>query len=132
MKLNRRARVRTVRGAAADPQAWPRVRIRLDVGPACAVGPGKVALLEAVERLGSLSVAARDLGMSYRRAWVLLDELNRSFDEPMAITAVGGRRGGGASITPRGLELVREYRALERAVARLATRRLRRFRERAA
>lgn len=111
---------------------WPRVRIRLDIAPACAVGPGKIALLEAVGKAGSLSVAARELGMSYRRAWMLLDDLNTAFEEPMATTAVGGMRGGGATVTARGHELIREFRALERAVTRLAARQMRSFRERAA
>ena len=132
MKMNRRFRRRTTGKSKRQAAVWPQVRIRVDLAPECAVGPGKIALLEAVGRAGSLSVAARELGMSYRRAWLLLDDLNRAFDMPMATTAVGGIRGGGATLTDRGRELIREFRALERAVTRLAARQMRSLRKRAA
>ena len=132
MKMNRKSRQGPAGMRASRVPGWPRVRIRVDIGPGCAVGPGKISLLEAVTKVGSLSLAARELGMSYRRAWLLLDELNRAFDEPVATTAVGGVRGGGATVTDRGLELIREYRVLERAVARLAVLKSRNFRRRAA
>jgi molybdate transport system regulatory protein len=106
----------------------PRVRIRVDFAPGCSVGPGKVLLLEAIEREGSLTLAARGLEMSYRRAWVLLDDLNRSFAAPMVETAVGGSGGGGASLTEAGYALVRWFRALERGTTRLAARHMRAFR----
>jgi len=96
------------------------VRIRVDLASGCSVGPGKVSLLEAIETKGSLTLAARSLAMSYRRAWNLLDDLNKSFAAPMVETAVGGRSGGGARLTESGRELIREFRALERGVARLA------------
>jgi len=77
-------------------------------------------LLEAIETKGSLTLAARSLAMSYRRAWNLLDDLNKSFAAPMVETAVGGRSGGGARLTESGRSLIREFRELERGVARLA------------
>ena len=98
----------------------PRVRIRVDLAPGCSVGPGKVSLLEAIETEGSLTLAARRLAMSYRRAWNLLDDLNRSFAAPMVETAVGGRSGGGARLTESGRALIRVFRDLERGAARLA------------
>jgi molybdate transport system regulatory protein len=98
----------------------PHVRIRLDLTPACSVGPGKVALLEAIERSGSISAAARAIGMSYRRAWVLVDELNASFTEPVTQSSVGGAGGGGVEVTEFGRELVDAYRKLERAVDAVA------------
>ncbi|HKU88658.1 MAG TPA: LysR family transcriptional regulator [Steroidobacteraceae bacterium] len=104
------------------PGDWPRVRIRIDFSSACAVGPGKIALLEAIARVGSLSVAARDLGMSYRRGWMLLSDLNNSFDRPVVTTAVGGLRGGGAQVTEFGQALVRGFRGLELAARKLADR----------
>jgi len=107
---------------------WPRVRIRIDFSGACALGPGKIALLEGIGRLGSLSLAARDLGMSYRRAWLLLSDLNNSFGEPAVTTAVGGIRGGGAQVTEFGRALVRGFRELELAAHRLADRHMRAFR----
>ena len=91
----------------------PTVRFRVDFATFCCVGPGKIALLETIDRTGSLSQAARDLGMSYRRAWQLLSSLNTSFREPVVVTATGGRGGGGARITPFGRELINRYRAFE-------------------
>jgi molybdate transport system regulatory protein len=98
----------------------PRVRIRVDLAPGCSLGPGKVSLLEAIEVEGSLTLAARRLEMSYRRAWNLLDDLNRSFAMPMVETAVGGRSGGGAQLTESGRALIHAFRELERGTARLA------------
>lgn len=94
--------------------------IRLDLAPDVRVGPGKVRLLELVAEQGSISGAGRAIGMSYRRAWLLLDELNRSFPEPVVDAARGGRRGGGAVLTPFGLRLVAAYRAIERGAAEAA------------
>ena len=92
----------------------PTVRLRVDFAPLCCVGPGKIALLEAIHRAGSLSQAARDLGMSYRRGWQLLWSLNTSFRVPAVVTSSGGRGGGGALVTPFGRELIRRYRVFER------------------
>jgi molybdate transport system regulatory protein len=108
------------------------VRIRVDFSEGCAVGPGKIELLEAIVRAGSLSVAARDIGMSYRRAWDLVDDLNQSFSTPLVTTMVGGTQGGGARLTAHGRELVRRFRALEVATRRLAARQMRSIGERAA
>ena len=93
------------------PNAQFRLRIRL--GETVAVGPGKIALLEAVAETGSISAAARGLGMSYRRAWLLIDEMNKSLREPAVETATGGTKGGGAALTARGEKLIRLYRAIE-------------------
>jgi molybdate transport system regulatory protein len=88
----------------------PVVRFRVDFARPCSVGPGKIALLEGIQRTGSLSQAARELGMSYRRAWLLLSSLNASFRVPVAVTATGGRGGGGARLTRFGRELISLYR----------------------
>lgn len=106
----------------------PRVRIRLDFAAGCSVGPGKVALLEAIDSEGSLTLAARRLAMSYRRAWNLLDDLNRSFSMSMVETAVGGEAGGGTKLTRSGRAMIRMFRDLERGAARIATPRMKRFR----
>jgi molybdate transport system regulatory protein len=91
-----------------------RVRLRLDFGGTGArLGPGKIDLLEAVGRTGSISAAGRAMGMSYRRAWLLVDAVNQMFDEPVVIAAAGGPHGGGAVLTPFGMALVRAFRALE-------------------
>jgi len=92
----------------------PTVRLRVDFATLCCVGPGKIALLEAIQRTGSLSQAARDLGMSYRRGWQLLSSVNTSFRVPVVVTATGGRGGGGVRVTPFGRKLIGCYRAFER------------------
>jgi molybdate transport system regulatory protein len=94
---------------AAD--ARPRLRILL--GEAIAVGPGKADLLATIATTGSISAAARAMGMSYRRAWLLANELNRAFCSPLIVSGVGGRRGGGAIVTDLGHEVLRRYRGME-------------------
>ena len=96
------------------------VRLRIDFAPTGSVGPGKIALLEAIEASGSLSRAARELGMSYRRAWGLLDDLNRALREPVASASVGGTGGGGAKLTKFGRALIAAYREVERIAANAA------------
>ena len=93
--------------------AKPSIRFRIDFGPAESIGPGKVALLERIDRSGSISQAARDLGMSYRRAWQLVDSLNGAFRAPLTTASTGGRHGGGATLTALGHQVVRTYRACE-------------------
>jgi molybdate transport system regulatory protein len=88
--------------------------IRVDLTPSCAIGPGKIQLLEVIDATGSISAAGRAMAMSYRRAWLLLDELNHIFAEPVATTTLGGRTGGGATLTPFGKRLVEGYRRMER------------------
>jgi molybdate transport system regulatory protein len=92
------------------------VRFRLDLSPGCSIGPGKIALLEEIARSGSLREAARQLKMSYRRAWLLLDDVNRSFTERVSAMSVGGAGGGGAQLTAFGKELVRRYRTTARRI----------------
>jgi len=89
-----------------------------------AIGPGKVALLEAIAQTGSITSSAKKLGMSYRRAWLLVDETNRCLVRPAVQTAAGGERGGGTALTPVGVELVRRYRALEHQTGLAVTRKL--------
>jgi molybdate transport system regulatory protein len=98
----------------------PRVQFRLRVSRAgdIAVGPGKVDLLEAIEAAGSITGAARSLGMSYRRAWLLVDMMNRCFRAPLVEAEAGGKRGGGAQLTRLGAEVIRRYRRIERDAAR--------------
>lgn len=87
--------------------------MRIRIGDVIALGPGKVALLEAVLGYGSISAAARSLGMSYRRAWLLIDELNRSLKSPATVSERGGQNGGGCTLTPVGDNIVRLYRDVE-------------------
>jgi molybdate transport system regulatory protein len=100
------------------------VRFRVDFSEACSLGPGKIDLLESIQRTGSLRQAAQALGMSYRRAWLLLDGLNRSFTEPASTASIGGQGGGGVTLTPFGLEIIRSYRAAAQAIESLAQREL--------
>lgn len=92
---------------------YPGLTLRVLGGAFAAMGPGKAELLERIGRNGSISAAAREMGMSYRRAWQLVDSLNAAFREPVVTTAVGGRRGGGARITPYGKGLVAAFRVME-------------------
>jgi molybdate transport system regulatory protein len=94
-----------------------RLSIRVDLASGARIGPGKVALLEAIARDGSISAGGRALRMSYRRAWELVEELNRSLGVPVVAAAAGGAKGGGARLTEAGSAVVAEYRALEQAAA---------------
>jgi molybdate transport system regulatory protein len=98
----------------------PRVQFRLRIsrGADIAIGPGKVDLLEAIAQTGSITAAARSLGMSYRRAWLLVDTMHRCFRRPVVEAAAGGRRGGGSRLTTLGNEVVRRYRRIEARAAK--------------
>jgi len=102
-----------------------RLTLRVDFGPSGSIGPGKIRLLEAVARTGSISQAGRTLGMSYRRAWLLIDDMNRCFRHAVISAKPGGAQGGGAVLTDFGAELVRDYRAIEAAAAGAAKKPLR-------
>jgi molybdate transport system regulatory protein len=86
---------------------------RIDFDGADSVGPGKIRLLELLRDTGSIAAAGRAMDMSYRRAWLLVDALNRSFREPVVATKLGGKAGGGAELTRFGAELVAHYRDME-------------------
>ena len=106
----------------------PLIRFRIDFGEHSTIGPGKVALLEGIKAHGSLSEAARSMGMSYRRAWLLLDSVNRSFVVPATVNTTGGRGGGGAEITAFGMLLIERYREVERKLNVIAGEHLREIR----
>lgn len=89
-----------------------RLRLRI-VHDQDVIGPGKIALLQAIQDTGSISAAARTLDMAFRRAWFLIETMNRMFHEPLVRTSVGGREGGGAELTPLGRELVARYHLME-------------------
>jgi molybdate transport system regulatory protein len=99
------------RTSATQPEV--RFRMRIRQADAIVLGPGKIALLEAVKKHGSISAAARSLAMSYRRAWLLMDELNRSLESPATVSEHGGQSGGGSVLTPVGEEVIRLYRDIE-------------------
>ena len=102
-----------------------RLTLRVDFGPSVSIGPGKIRLLEAICHTGSISQAGRTLGMSYRRAWLLIDDMNCCFRHAVIRAKPGGSQGGGAVLTEFGAALVRDYRAIEKAAAMAARRRLR-------
>ncbi|GLU33628.1 hypothetical protein Busp01_34700 [Trinickia caryophylli] len=87
--------------------------MRVHRGETVAIGPGKIALLEAIRTHGSISAAARSLDMSYRRAWLLVNELNSSLKSPATVSEQGGQSGGGCLLTDVGEEIVRLYREIE-------------------
>ncbi len=95
-----------------------RLKLRIRLCAFAALGPGKIALLQAVSHTGSISAAARDQGMSYRRAWLLLDEMNRALTQPVVQTQAGGSHGGGAQLTPAGERLIVLYRQIEEKAER--------------
>jgi molybdate transport system regulatory protein len=98
----------------------PRLTLRIDFAGDRAVGPGKIKLLEMIDKHGSISEAGRQLGMSYRRAWLLVDSLNRCFRNPVVASQQGGQQGGGASLTKLGHAVVQHYRAVESAAVKAA------------
>jgi molybdate transport system regulatory protein len=113
------------RRSPSGSSSSPGIRFRIDFHDRCSVGIGKITLLEAIARTGSLSQAARVIGMSYRRAWLLIDSMNADFDTPVISATVGGSGGGGAQLTSFGQELVQAYRKLEGCLTSLTTQHMR-------
>ena len=106
---------------------YPGLTLRILAERQPAMGPGKARLVAAIDTTGSISAAARSMGMSYRRAWQLVDALNESFSQPAVLTGTGGRRGGGAVVTALGKRLVVLYRAMENKASSAIAGDLRRF-----
>jgi molybdate transport system regulatory protein len=109
----------------ATQVATTRLTLRVDLGGDRAVGPGKIRLLEAIRDTGSITKAGIALGMSYRRAWLLVDDMNSCFREPVVAAQAGGSHGGGAALTPFGRRLIDQYRAIEAAAHSATAARLR-------
>lgn len=101
--------------------------LRIDFGAHGALGPGKIKLLEQIDRHGSISAAGRSMDMSYRRAWLLVEGINDMFDEPAVSTQHGGPHGGGAALTKFGQSLIEHYRDMEREAEAAVSHRLRVF-----
>ena len=97
-----------------------KLKLQLYCGDEIAMGPGKADLLEAIAREGSISGAGRAMGMSYRRAWLLVDTMNRNFKSPVVAAETGGTHGGGAAITDVGAQVIERYRRIEATAARAA------------
>jgi molybdate transport system regulatory protein len=92
----------------------PSLSVRIDLDTEGRIGPGKIQLLEKIDEFGSISAAGRAMDMSYKRAWDLVDEINRICRQPAVERQTGGKNGGGAVLTPFGTSLVARYRKIER------------------
>jgi molybdate transport system regulatory protein len=91
----------------------PGARLRIVVEPDIAIGPGKADILEGIRETGSIAAAGRRMGMSYKRAWLLVETMNRCFKHPLVEASKGGRAGGGARLTELGHEVLARYRRME-------------------
>lgn len=100
----------------------PAARIRITFEPDISLGPGKARLLEAIRDLGSIAAAGRRMGMSYKRAWLLVEQMNEAFRTPLVAAAKGGERGGGAALTRAGADVLKRYRRMEAATQRAVAR----------
>ena len=98
----------------------PSLSLRINLDPEGRIGPGKIELLEQIAASGSISAGARQMNMSYKRAWDLVEEMNRMFGKPVLDTQKGGQGGGGAQLTPTGQALVGRFRAIEQAATEAA------------
>ena len=101
-------------------KALPSLSVRIDIDAGGRIGPGKIELLETIHRSGSISAAGRAMEMSYKRAWDLVDEINRICRQAAVERQTGGKNGGGAVLTPFGLSLVARYRRIERTATNAA------------
>lgn len=112
-----------------DPAPLASIRIRIACGDEIAMGQGKADLLEAIAATGSIAAAGRHLGMSYRKAWLLVDEMNRCFAKPVVEAVKGGAKGGGARVTETGREALRQYRDIQALAKAAIEKELREFRK---
>ena len=126
--MTSRARVRPAAPGEVQPEGIPRgrprrrepvarFRLRVTAGEVIAIGPGKIDLLEAIAETRSITAAAKSIGMSYRRAWVLVDQINACLSQPAVDSAQGGEHGGGSRLTAGGEALVQRYRRIEARAA---------------
>ena len=121
MRQQPRKRTRRAAALSGADKRHAALTVRVDFGAWGYLGPGKVALMELISKHGSISAAGKEMGMSYRRAWLLVDEINRMFRAPLVETQMGGSGGGGARLTRLGRDVVGRYRAIEGAAATAAT-----------
>jgi molybdate transport system regulatory protein len=103
---------------------YPSLLVRVTLNAETQLGPGKAELLQAIDETGSIAAAGRQLGMSYKRAWYLIDTMNRYFREPLVVSTKGGKAGGGAQLTATGRDVVRSFRRIEAATAKAAAKQL--------
>jgi molybdate transport system regulatory protein len=103
----------------AAHSSGPVARLRVILGDAIAVGPGKADLLEGIRETGSIAAAGRRMGLSYKRAWLLIETMNACFKRPVIEAAKGGKAGGGARLTPFGEQLLARYRSMQAATEKV-------------
>jgi molybdate transport system regulatory protein len=104
-------------GTDTPRSAAPSLRIRILFGDEAMLGPGKADLLERIRDTGSIAAAGRSMAMSYKRAWMLVEEMNAAFRDPLVDSTRGGAKGGGARLTEAGAEVLANYRKLEEIMA---------------
>ena len=109
----------------SKPDLKPQIRILFR--KAIAMGPGKADLLRAIDRTGSISAAARQMEMSYRRAWLLVDTMNQAFKSPVVVTLTGGKAGGGAAVTEFGKDVLQRYSEMEKIASASVAKEIRQF-----
>jgi molybdate transport system regulatory protein len=119
--LSLRNAVSQRRNHGRQPMNGTRLSIRIDLENGDRIGPGKITLLEAIRDTGSISAGARKIGMSYRRAWLLVEQINTAFEGPSVAAAMGGPNGGGAVLTPVGERVIDIYRSIEKAARKSAS-----------
>jgi molybdate transport system regulatory protein len=110
-----------------DLLTYPFIKLRVILGPDTLVGPGKADLLQGIDETGSIAAAGRRMGMSYKRAWYLIDTMNAYFSEPVAVSTKGGPKGGGASLTPTGREVLQLFRRMQNKAERAVIHELRKL-----
>jgi molybdate transport system regulatory protein len=113
--------------ARKPPRQDLKPQIRIMFRKAIAMGPGKADLLRAIDETGSISAAARQMEMSYRRAWLLVDTMNQAFKSPVVVTLTGGKAGGGAAVTEFGKEVLERYSAMEKIASASVAKEMRKF-----
>jgi molybdate transport system regulatory protein len=106
----------------------PAARLRIVLAPEITIGPGKADLLQGIQETGSIAAAGRRMGMSYKRAWYLVETMNGHFAGPLVTASKGGRQGGGAALTDLGRQVLTSYRLMEQRTQRAIERELERLR----
>lgn len=114
-KRSKAPRSRAVAARASTPsgQTAPEIKLQINLSNGARLGPGKIELLECIDRAGSLSQGAAQMGISYRRAWLFMTQINNSFDQPAIATPPGGQGGGASKLTDFGHQLIAKYRQME-------------------
>ncbi len=109
---------RVINGSMGSKPTGPAPRLRIVLGRAIALGPGKADLMEGIRETGSIAAAGRRMGMSYKQAWLLVETMNACFAKPLVAAVKGGKRGGGARLTPLGEDVLMRFRRMQASSSR--------------